>query len=752
MSLAKRLILPDDTLERVRTVYLGLTFGVAAPYAVGLLLSGQPMTSQAVGLLTLAALMTYRIAGYRRGGFPVLGDPLEVVATVVLAWAIGDSTRPLPILFLGLNFRAFYGSTRSTVAVTMLYAASVVVAAAIVPGDSNPFASAFTLVPTVLLNGGFANFLKTTLRGKASLERSLRHSEARFRALVQNSADVILVVGPDGVVGFHTSSASSLLGAGEHGLVGRRLADLVHPDDAASVDAVLQNALVAPGGSLELRLLHGDGAMWVHVEALLGGSIEGEIAGTVLTLRDVTQRKALEHRLRYEAVHDSLTQLPNRAEMQRGLSEAIAIASTVGNPLGVLFIDLDDFKAVNDTLGHSAGDQLLVAVARRIRTAVHADDLVARLGGDEFAVLVGRLRTPHDAATVAQRVLAAIQPPFMVAGQEVYVRASIGIATTDGSDGAAAEELIRRADTAMYAAKGHGKGRVEVFESAMGDAVERRLAIEADLRRGIAEEELFLEFQPIVRLADRGLVAAEALVRWRHPVRGVVPPLDFIELAESAGLAVPLSRLVIERAVRTLAEFRRAATTPAEFSMGVNLSARQLLDDGLTTFLSGAIAHHDVAPGSLMIEVTETVLMQDAPEIRKRLMELRKLGVRLALDDFGTGYTSLAYLHDFPIDVLKIDRTFVRDLGLDPKKTALARSIIRLSQELGFDTVPEGIETETQRALLQSYGAEIGQGYLFGRPAGVTDFIRLHIAKAGEGHVRARGAMSMIPSPSSARP
>jgi EAL domain-containing protein (putative c-di-GMP-specific phosphodiesterase class I) len=284
----------------------------------------------------------------------------------------------------------------------------------------------------------------------------------------------------------------------------------------------------------------------------------------------------------------------------------------------------------------------------------------------------------------------------------------------------------------MYSAKGHGKGRVEVFESAMGDAVERRLAVEADLRRGIAEEELFLEFQPIVRLADGGLVAAEALVRWRHPVRGVVPPLDFIELAESAGLAVPLSRLVIERAVRTLAEFQRAATTPAAFSMGVNLSARQLLDDGLTDFLSRAIAHHDVAPGSLMIEVTETVLMQDAPEIRKQLMELRRLGVRLALDDFGTGYTSLAYLHDFPIDVLKIDRAFVRDLGLDPKKTALARSIIRLSQELGFDTVPEGIETETQRAVLQSYGAEIGQGYLFGRPVGATDFFRLHLAGAGE--------------------
>jgi diguanylate cyclase (GGDEF)-like protein/PAS domain S-box-containing protein len=722
--------LPEDTLERVRTVYFALTIAVSVPYALQLLLSGAPNTTRAAGLATLLALTTYRAIGFRRTRFPLLGDPLESAALVVLGWAIGDITKALPVLFLALNFRAFYGSMRRSLGLTAMYALAVIAGAVVAPAGQSPFAIVFPLIPTVWLNGAFTAYLKRTLVGKTVLERSLRVSEARFRTLVQNSADVILVVGDDGVIRFNTPSASRLLGAPDAGLVGRDLAAIVHPDEVDRVFAIIRDERSVPGTSLELRLLHADGAMWLHVEALIGGRIEGDLAGTVLTLRDVTQRKALEQRLRHEAVHDALTQLPNRAELLRSLEAALEGSAVGGTTVGVLFVDLDDFKTVNDTMGHGAGDQLLVAAARRFRNCVHGDDVVARMGGDEFALLLQRLRTADDAHIVARRVLGALQAPFAIAGRDVFVRASIGIATTDGSSPATATDLLRHADTAMYAAKGNGKGRVESFEPSMGAAIERRAGIEADLRSAIAEGQLFLEYQPIVRL-DGQVTGAEGLVRWRHPTRGVVPPLEFIDLAEHAGLAVPLGRFVTERAIRDLAEWRsESAGARAGFRLSVNLSASQLLDREYPAFLASLLSEYQVPSHAIAVEITETVLMQDAPAIGERLAELKRLGIGLALDDFGTGYTSLAYLHQFPIDVLKIDRTFVRDLGIEPKKTALTQSIIGLCASLGFDAVPEGIETQTQRDMLRSYGAEYGQGYLFGRPVSATTFFKSHLSSS----------------------
>jgi len=462
-----------------------------------------------------------------------------------------------------------------------------------------------------------------------------------------------------------------------------------------------------------------------HVEPLRD---RGRVTGTIGLAVDVTERKRLEGALAYQAFHDGLTDLANRALFRDRVQHALARAGR-GEHVAVLFLDLDDFKGVNDSLGHAEGDALLRRVADRLRASTRGFDTVARLGGDEFAVLLEGMVSPAEVGPVVERVTEALAVPIVLAGREVIVRASIGVAHADiGSE--SADELLRNADVAMYRAKALGKGRHVLFEPAMHAAAIERLEVEAELRHAIATPAmsgLRLAYQPVMDLGTSRLAGFEALVRWSHPVRGDIPPAAFIPVAEETGLVIAIGRWALGEACRQLAEWElllpRWTPTHRAPTVAVNLSGRQLEDDGLVGELAAVLATTGVTPQRVTLEITESAIMRNTEATLARLHALKRLGVRLAIDDFGTGYSSLAYLQRFPVDVLKIDKAFVDGVGRTAGvaantgyDAALVRTIIALSDTLGLATVAEGIEREEQRALLAALGCRYGQGYLFARP------------------------------------
>jgi diguanylate cyclase (GGDEF)-like protein len=448
-----------------------------------------------------------------------------------------------------------------------------------------------------------------------------------------------------------------------------------------------------------------------------------------LALTDARTVNAMAH----QALHDGLTGLPNRALFLDRLEHALARAMRAGGEVAVLFLDLDRFKTVNDSLGHAAGDQLLQTVAGRIAGCMRAADTAARLGGDEFAVLLEDLTSHHEAVRVAERILAALDEPIPVAGREVFVGTSIGVAT--GASGA--EDLLRDADVAMYRAKAQGKGRYAIFEPGMQAEVLERLELEGDLTRALAADggagpagALEVFYQPIVVLATGELAGHEALVRWRHPTRGLLPPAAFVPVAEETGLIAPIGRFVLREACRQAAAWQ---VHGAGLTMNVNLSGRQLEDPELVDLVTQLLRDTRLPPRSLVLEITETVLMQDTRTTIDRLRALRALGVRLALDDFGTGYSSLRYLNRFPLDVIKMAKPFVDGLGEREEDPALARAIVDLGANLGLEIVAEGIEGSAQLAQLRRLGCPLGQGYWFARPMP---------APAAEAHLELVGASS----------
>jgi diguanylate cyclase (GGDEF)-like protein/PAS domain S-box-containing protein len=560
----------------------------------------------------------------------------------------------------------------------------------------------------------------------------LAAEEAHVRALLAHASDVTTVV-TDARITYLSPSTERLLGFRPLELVGTPYLDLIHPDDRAATIGFVRELLGSPGGSglVECRLRTRDGS-WLPVESSCRNLLhDPAIRGVVVNSRDITERKQLEQQLEHRALHDPMTGLANRTLLLDRLEQTAARALRTSTRYAVLIVDLDDFKLINDTLGPGVGDAVLTTVARRLQSVIRAADTVARIGGDEFAVLVEDTRTDADAAKAAARVLAAVARPIHAAGTEVSITASIGIAYDEG--GSAPATVLRNADIAMYLAKRAGKDRFEIFEAAMHVQVVERLQLEADLHQAVTDDQLRVHYQPIVSLADRRVVGLEALVRWEHPEHGMIPPGRFVPLAEETGVIVPIGRHVLREACRQLACWRARFPGADRLTISVNLSMRQLLVGDIVDDVRRALLDAGLPAPALTLELTESMLATDAEQAVEALRRLKALGVGLAIDDFGTGYSSLAYLHRFPVDVLKIDRSFVSSVAAGEQPPALARAIVDLGRSLDLTTVAEGIEHDLELAQFRKLGCTHGQGYLFARPADAAstqDFLAAEFAAA----------------------
>jgi diguanylate cyclase (GGDEF)-like protein/PAS domain S-box-containing protein len=561
------------------------------------------------------------------------------------------------------------------------------------------------------------------LTDRRRAEAELREAQERFRSAFEHAPIGMALISLDGRLFRVNRALVQILGRGESELLASSILDLSHPDDRDLCRESMARLLSGHTAScqLEQRFVHHEGLpVWVSVSASLVRDVNGQPLYLVCQIEDIAERRASGEALAHQAIHDPLTGLPNRLHFVERLGRELARAEQRHERIAVLFLDLDRFKVVNDSLGHSAGDRLLVAVADRLSSAVGPTDIVGRFGGDEFTILCHDVTSEETAELFAERLAQAVAQPVALMEGEVFVTASIGIALSGGAADSP-ETLLRNADAAMYAAKDNGRDRSELFDARTHHRAVDDLRTGNALHRAIERGEMRVYYQPMISF-DRGLlVGFEALIRWEHPERGLVPPMEFVPLAEETGLIVPLGAWALEEACRQAVRWHEANPDAPQLSMSVNLSPRQLAEPALPNEVARVLHDTGIQPSALWLEITESTLMRDAESALSALGALRALGLHLAVDDFGSGYSSLSYLERLPVESLKIDRSFIEGVGLRKDSTAIVNAIVSLARALHLMTVAEGIETTRHLQLLRGMGCDTGQGFLFGpaRPAEV---------------------------------
>ena len=543
-------------------------------------------------------------------------------------------------------------------------------------------------------------------------EEALRQSEIRYRLLFEQNAAGVCVSRLDGVIVDCNTTFAQMIGIRRERLIGSNMVSLyTNGHEAEELTALLRSVGLLNSVEIQLRGAGGK-SLWVLENLVLVG--EGSEAVVHATVVDISDRKRAEEQIEFHAYHDVLTHLPNRKLFTDRLRQSVTRAKRIARPIAVMFIDVDHFKTVNDTLGHTAGDELLLEMARRLRECVREDDTVARLGGDEFTIILSDLRHAEDAVGVAQKILAAVQQPLSIGGVSTTVTASIGIALHP-EDGLDPESLLRNADSAMYRAKEEGRNTYQLCTDDMKRRALERLAVESRLRNAVADEQLMLVYQPQINLLTGRTIGVEALVRWNDPERGIVEPASFIPIAEETRLILPLGEWVLRTACRQMKQWHERGAGPIRIA--VNLSARQFLQHDLVEIVRSALEESALSPTALELEITETTAMQNADVSVEVMHALRALGVGISIDDFGMGYSSLNYLKRFPITAVKIDRAFIHDLTTGEGDAAIVSAVIGMARTLRLRVVAEGVETAEQFAFLRGRECDEAQGYYFGRPA-----------------------------------
>jgi diguanylate cyclase (GGDEF)-like protein/PAS domain S-box-containing protein len=560
---------------------------------------------------------------------------------------------------------------------------------------------------------------------QAKMMENMAASELRFRSVVESARDAIVLTDAGGRIISWNNGAEAMFGYSAEKIMGQPIAMLfsagysdIHTT-SPEVNTLIGAGLLHPGSkAIEINGIKNDRTEFpLEISVSSWKTADGTFYSGII--RDVTERRSLEEQLTHQALHDPLTKLANRVLFRNRVEHALMRARRKDVEVAVLFLDLDNFKTINDTLGHASGDTLLISVAERLQASLRMSDTASRLGGDEFAILIEDTANTESGVLVAERIREVLRTPFLIDGKQVFAGVSIGIATCTAKK-ETPEELLRNADVAMYMAKSHGKNQYAVFENAMHDAVLRRAELELELRTAIDNREFEMVYQPIVNLGSGQVRAMEALIRWNHP-RGLdIGPDEFIPIAEESNLMPKLGRWILNEACSQAASWHTEFEPVKPVDITVNISSRQFLDDSLVDAVRSALGTSGLNPRNLILEITEGTMLRNTEATINKLKELRSLGVRLAIDDFGTGYSSLSYLHKFPIDVLKIDRSFIEKINEGHEGAAMARAIISMSETLHLDTIAEGIETPDQITALKDLGCEMGQGYLFARPLDKT--------------------------------
>jgi len=664
----------------------------------------------ATGLLTASALLVHAMDGYIEAHFHFF--VMIALLTLYEDW-------------IPFSLAAAY--------VVLHHAIVGVVAPALVYNHPDALAHP---IKWALVHGGFVMAaaaaavilwrLNEDLRGEQT--RALGHareSEERFRSAFEEAMLGTYLTSPKGRMLRVNPAFAGMLGRSPEELIGKGFQELTHPDDVGSSVAEVQRTLAGrqQGFSTEKRYLHADGrTVWANLSSSLVRDGDGAPVHFVTQVQDITARKAGEEELRHQALHDPLTGLPNRTLLLDRLEQALRHARRLETSVAVLFVDIDRFKVVNDSLGHSVGDSVLKQVVPRLQEAVRGADTVARFGGDEFVILCEDLDSELRAVHIAERVRRELHAPFHLGNDDHFLAASIGISVS-GREGEDAGDLLRDADAAMYLAKAAGGARYEIFDGAMREAAMKRLHVEQQVRRGLRAQEFRLHYQPIFSLEGGGIEAVEALIRWERPGEGLVSPAAFLPIAEESGLIVELGEWVLGEACAQAARWREELGDRAPLPIHVNIAARQITQTDLPGIVADALSDAGVPAGDIVLEVTETVLLEDSERPAHTLERLKALGVSIVLDDFGKGYSSLGYVERFPFDMLKIDRSFVARLDRDG--SAIVEAILGMARGLHLTVVAEGVETIEQVTQMRELGCEFAQGYYFAQPGPASDIARL---------------------------